>query len=565
MVAHDRWERALADSFTAAWLASEARTNAFLPDTFRDPRARLEGVRTRRGGASAEVLGCIARTMATGHGMSEAQRSSLSRLEAGAVAVVTGQQAGLFLGPLYTVHKAASAIAWARRLEAESGRAVVPVFWLQSEDADYEEVRTTFVPGREGDLLALALEAEEDGPRRVSLAHRVLGTEIDAVLAEAEASLGGAQAEEVMAVVRRHYRAGATLAQAAGGLVAELFREAGLLVLDPRAEGVVLGAAKRVHRVSVLNARAIGQVLHARARELERAGFEVQVPIRAGLSLSCFHPEGETGPRYRLITPEAAGEAWTLAGREGDFSEEAIRDLLEQEPRRFTTTALLRPIIEDLALPTVAYVAGPGELAYWAELAPLYALMREALGAEADGELVMPMVVPRARFRLVTATARRLAEGLGVDLAELGTLRARLGHERPEVAALEARCSAARSALDEVLEEALAVAEVVADPGLAKAARRADEQARHGIDRLVERARAKALERDEGERAKVARLESLLAPRGEPQERVLCFLPFAAQVGVERFASVLVAHAEAQCEAAMRGEAAAFGVHEVAL
>jgi hypothetical protein len=133
------------------------------------------------------------------------------------------------------------------------------------------------------------------------------------------------------------------------------------------------------------------------------------------------------------------------------------------------------------------------------------------------------------------------------------------------VAALEARCSAARSALDEVLEEALAVAEVVADPGLAKAARRADEQARHGIDRLVERARAKALERDEGERAKVARLESLLAPRGEPQERVLCFLPFAAQVGVERFASVLVAHAEAQCEAAMRGEAAAFGVHEVAL
>lgn len=516
-------------AFTPSWLAAEPAATALMPRDFDDVEARLRAVaRARARPIDPAVVAALAAQEAR-RPWSAARADNLEKLARGAAVVVSGQQVGLFLGPLYTLYKAAAAVVDARALAAESGAEVVPIFWLQTEDHDLDEVdRAVVVDG--GALIDLRCGAERD-EARVSLAERRLPASVGAALE----GIRGPHAAEVIELVARHYREGAGWADAFAGLFAELFAEHGLLIFDPRAAvslGEVARLAAPVHRFAIRQAEAIEAALVARCETLAAAGFEVQVPARSGCALSCY-AAGPGAPRHRLERTDDGG--WTTRALDAALTPTEIDRQLDEAPARFTTTALLRPILQDSLLPTAAYVGGPGELAYFAELGPLYEL----------AGVPMPLVVPRARFDVTTPAARRLGEELGLALEDAA---------RPRDELLARVCDArdgldqvarAQATLQRALDEGIAAlaAATASDKGFAKHAHKTGEQLTATIDKLAERARRAIVERDTLTSARVDRFQALLAPRGAPQERVLGFAALAAQVGPRALVDAAVASA----------------------
>jgi bacillithiol synthase len=436
---------------------------------------------------------------------------------------VTGQQVGLFLGPLYTFYKAASAIAVARVLEVESGTRCVPVFWLQTEDHDYPEVNHCCVPGPGGspEQIALAEDSLDAPDRRASLSHRILGAEVTRALDSLREALKGLpDADRVMGLAHEFYRPGHGLAVAFASLLAALFADEGLLVLDPR-DPAVLRLAQAAFAGSIVRSDVLTGALEQRSGALEAAGFEVQVPIRPSASLCFFHVGSASGPRFRL---ERQGDGWAAGpGNRAGTTAELLR-LLESDPLRFSTSALLRPIVQDALLPTAAYVAGPSELNYFAQMAPLYRAF----------ELPAPVIVPRARFRLVDERTRGLLSKLGLEPqdAESPSMPFGIGsvpQGTPSPAALRGQL------LDDVVRRLDALYAAAVDPALPKAVLRTRESIRRNVDRLIRRYERALRDKDGTAAARLQKVRDCLCPRGVPQERFYSVLPFLARHGMQAF------------------------------
>lgn len=460
---------------------------------------------------------------------SPARDLHLAALRRGAAAVVTGQQVGLFLGPLYTLYKAASAVRVAQALAAESGRAVVPVFWLQSEDHDLPEIAECRLPCARGDALTLRVPAAPED--RVSIAHRVLPVEVAVCLEQLRSELGnlpyaGAHLDRL----EHYYVPGAGWAGAFAGLLAELFAAEGLVVIDPR-DPALAAQAVPIHRRALLSASRISQSLGAQARALESAGFTPTVHIRPGAPLSFFHPEGSRGPRYRL---KPAPDGFVEVGGAATHTQEELLAALDAEPLCFSTSALLRPILQDALLPTAAYVAGPGEVAYLAQTAPLYAAY----------DISMPVIVPRARLRIVEEKTLRVLRRwrLDADVAQrseealLALVSPRSG-EDPDPSQL-------RRTVLEPLDEALAkLRERLESSGIDT--NHAFEKTRATIEaavtRLVERIERAALYRNQALIDEVRRLRMSLYPNGMLQERYYGLSYFAARYGQQQLVERVLA------------------------
>jgi bacillithiol biosynthesis cysteine-adding enzyme BshC len=418
-------------------------------------------------------------------------------------------------------------------LEAETGHPAVAVFWLQTEDADFQEVRSVVLP----DLPVGAIRRIEitdsigaDGAR-VSLSERVLGAGIDAVHDDLASALHELRhAEATMELLRRHYRPRSTFGDAFAGVMAELFADEGLVIVDPR-DPALAALSAPVHAHAISRSGDIASVLAGRAADIEGAGFRVQVPIRDGAALSFFHPDGPSGARYRLV-PD--GDSWGLAGAGIRIAATELKKALAASPRSFSTTALLRPLLQDMWLPTAAYLAGPGEQAYFAQLPPLYA----SFGRE------MPLVIPRASFMIVGPAARRLCRQLGIAPMDAGSPRedilaglvARDGDAPPDP---DVRLSPVRDALATALADLRT--DAAADPGFDRVARKAGEVIEQQIARLSTRVRRVVGEADTVQVSRLDRLRCMLWPGGMPQERALGLPWFAAQHGPKTLAAALVA------------------------
>jgi bacillithiol synthase len=515
-------------TFSSSFLADEPAARGFLARDFRDADARRAGARAAAARRVSPVLVEVLRAQQGDLAPSAARDANLDALAAGDTAVVaTGQQVGLFLGPLYSFYKAASAIAAARALAAESGVRCIPLFWLQTEDHDFAEIATCHVADDAGVPVTLALAPETATAARVSLAQRTLGAEVTACAdALAEALGSSAFAAEVVALLRAHYVPGRSPARAFAGVLATIFADEGLLILDPR-DTRLAALATPLYRRALDDAEALEAGLQARVAALAAAGFDEQIPVRAGCSLLFFHSGGVGGPRYRLQRPSAG--AWSLAGTDERVADAEVRRLLETEPLRFSTSALLRPLVQDTLLPTVAYVGGPAEVSYCAQLPPLYA----AFGVAA------PLVIPRARFRVLDAGTRRRLEALGLVADDVTRPRAELLARvaaGPEAGAPVPE-ALRRHVADEVapVVDALTRAVAAADAGLLRAAERTRETVARALGRFVERYARDLAARDGTRAARLDKVLRALAPEGIPQERFYAWPSLAARHGIEPF------------------------------
>jgi bacillithiol biosynthesis cysteine-adding enzyme BshC len=438
-----------------------------------------------------------------------------------AVVVTTGQQPGLFTGPLYSVFKALSAAALARELEARWGRPVVPVFWTAGDDHDFAEARATSWLDVSGELATAALpDRAEDAPL-VPMARLPLGEEVTSLLERMGSSLpAGPFRDEAMAWLGRHYRPGTTVAAAFAGAMAEFLGRFGILTFDP-----THAAAKEAMAPLLVRALARAEVLDAALVEhaglLAASGRPTPVPVGGGAGLVFL--DGPAG-RDRLVM-DGDGFIGRRTGTRISLAE--LEAVASREPTRLSPNVLLRPVVESALLPTVAYVAGPGELAYLPMCEPLYWHL----------EVTAQRPTPRWSGLLVEPRVDRVLQKFGADLPELllpgQALEARVVKDQ-----LPAELSEAAARLRVVLDaeyQAILAAALAVDPTLEGPVSAARQHAHSELAGLEKRVHGHLKKRQATELAQIARARLAVLPGGKPQERVLGAPGWLARFGPTLF------------------------------
>lgn len=463
---------------------------------------------------------------------SPAAAPALGALRAGAGTVVTGQQVGLFGGPLFTPFKAATAIARARHATA-SGSPHVAVFWLATEDHDFDEINHVVFPGRR-ELRKLTYSTAP------SAALPVGGIEFDesiTPLVDAAWELLGAS--DAMDALVAAYRPGNTFAQAFREFYAQAFARQGLLFLDARGREVhALGAP--VLRAGVELADELHAALLARDAELHAAGYDVQVAVTALSSLLFLMDEG-AGARIALRrTPPSAAEPnglWT-AGRQ-TLSTDDLLGILDSEPERISPSALLRPVFQDFLFSTSLLIGGPAEIAYFAQSAVLY---QRILGR-------LTPVQPRFSATLVEPAIAELLRKHELPLeqvfSENSSSLAQLLAARSMPVEAKRRLAAAGQALDAELEPLLAYFGSL-DAGLGNSAQTAASKMRYQMDRLRTLGANFQLQREESLGRQAEAISQALYPAGGLQERLHGAAYYFARHGFE-LAETLSKLAENNC------------------
>jgi bacillithiol synthase len=293
------------------------------------------------------------------------QAKNIDALRAGASVVVTGQQVGLFGGPMFTPLKAATALARARQATA-SGRPHAALFWLATEDHDFAEINHVTFPSRR-ELMKLVYPTSPAAP--VAVGSVVLDDSIAPVLDQAWELIGASEAMDVLADA---YKPGRTFAQAFAAFYAKVFAAQGLLIFDAGSRAVH-GMGAPVLRAGLEQADELHSALAERNRALEAAGYHAQVAVAPQSSL-LFLIDEKTGARVALKrtapSPQEPNGLWQ-AGRERYTTADLV-GVLEAAPERISPSALLRPVFQDHLLGTSLTIGGPAEIAYFSQSAVLY-------------------------------------------------------------------------------------------------------------------------------------------------------------------------------------------------
>jgi bacillithiol synthase len=457
----------------------------------------------------AEVAAILGRQNAA-LGAGAETNSSLERLANGAVAVVSGQQVGLFSGPAYAVYKALTAIQIAEEL-TRGGMEAVPVFWMATEDHDLEEVRHTswFDAGK---LLRFELPDGNEAGRPVG---RIpLTSEAERLAGEAAELLEREGGDLLAQYLVESYKAEETYGSAFGKLFARLFAQQGLILMDPLDAGLHKIAAPLVQH-ALAERDSLNEKLLQRGKELDLTGFNAQVKVTSKSTLLFYLENGA-----RQVITASNGK---FHGGERTWAREDLVHLTHREPEKFSPNALFRPVVQDYLLPTAAYIAGPAEIAYFAQSEVVY---RELLGR-------MPVVLPRAGFTLLDTKANKLLRRYGLKVEEVwaGSQSIRHKMERQSVPKSLAKSferdqkqiAATLTKLGKQIEKL--------DPTLKGTV----ERARRRIEFHLEKLRRKAGRAHEQKNGQISaheqHLESLLNPHKGLQERELCLLPFLARWG----------------------------------
>lgn len=402
-----------------AFLTREVGASILFPRDFREQAARYDVVHQ----AQQRSLSTGAREIIEKlhpHPTPAQQHNLATLREGNFVTVMTGQQLGLAGGPYLAVLKALSAVKTATELERETGTRCIPIFWIQSEDHDYEEIASvTFL---------------HDGQEQVSLpiSPKELGDSVgsllisDATVETLKTSLQDSSLDdEVKERILSAYQSGQRLPAAFQGCMQEILGETGILFFDPLHPELAEVRTSFFQQVLQEHEQTY-QALLEREEALRAEGFESQVKLRSESPLFFMSWEGK---RTRL-TSKNDGSGEFLHGHDS-FTAEELHKEMEQNPSRFTSSALLRPLFQDTLFPTAATIAGPAEFRYLSQIEPLYPLFK----------LAQPLIIPRVHCTIIPEMLNTRLSELNVAVHELAD----------SVAPLVLRCSVDRADQPEAL------------------------------------------------------------------------------------------------------------------
>jgi len=440
---------------------------------------------------------------------------NIGRLRAGASAVVTGQQVGLFGGPLFSIFKALTAVKLADQA-TRSGVDCVPVFWLATEDHDLAEVNQISIPGSEGSLQKRS--APSQGLQAAPVGTVRFGPEIQPVVEAAAGFLGGS---EVSGFLREAYRQGETFGTAFARLFARLFADWGVILLDA-ADPDFHQVAQPIYRAAIERAAELDEGLLARGRELEAAGYHQQVKVTPSSTLLFTLRNGARVPVHRRLNGNGSAD---FLVEEERISQAELLNRVASSPQDFSANVLLRPVIQDYLLPTLAYTGGSAEVAYFAQVGVVYETLLKR---------VTP-IIPRFSATVVEAKPKGLLERYGLRLPDLfhgpETLR-----EHMAARTLPKELQSAFDDAEASLEKSLAaIREALArlDSTLVDSATNAASKMQHQLTQLRSRAARAELRQTEVLGRHADALCNSLYPNKTLQEREIAGIYFVARQGVE--------------------------------
>jgi bacillithiol biosynthesis cysteine-adding enzyme BshC len=451
-----------------------------------------------------------------GFGASENTFRNIARLRAGAAAVVTGQQVGLFGGPAFAIFKALTSAKLAAEATAQ-GIDCVPIFWLATEDHDIAEVSATSLP--ESDFfpqkIVVPAQAHPDAP----VGSIAFGPEIQSAVEQASGLLGPS---EITDWLRNSYQPGATFGSAFAGLFARLFAEWGVILLNS-ADPALHEIARPVFADALRRSAALDQALLARGKQLESAGYHQQVKVTPSSTLLFMIQEGSRVVIRRR--PNAAvGEPEYIAGSTR-IREAELLAAIESTPQNFSANVLLRPVMQDYLLPTLAYVGGAAEVAYFAQAAVVY---ESLLGK------VTP-VLPRFSATLIEPKPQALLEKYHLHLNDLfhgaEPLLEKLA-DRNLPSEVQAVFEKAQSAIEQSLRDVTEKLRAL-DISLEEAAERSASKMRYQLYKLRSRAGRAELRRTEILARHATLLSNALFPHKTLQEREIGGVYFLARYGLD--------------------------------
>lgn len=479
------------------------------------PRAQQVTAQTFARDAVADVL--VEQNRNAGAG--DATFANIERLrQLDSVVIITGQQAGLFTGPLYTIFKALTAIKLAAQLR-EEGINAVPMFWIAAEDHDFEEVNHTRLVNREGQLVTITYSAcspKEGKPvGHIRLCEEISGNvdELIAALPESEFT------PRLIQDLRDSYQAGASFADAFGKMVMRLFSQFGVVLINPLDDRLKQVAGDIYSRAMAHGSEFANQLVTA-SRALEAAGYHAQVHTSAE-AVPLFMLDD--GRRTALVRRDDG--RIHLKGAEKSFAADELLDTVTRCPACFSPNVTLRPIVQDFLLPTLAYIGGPAEIAYFAQLRPNYALLGR----------VEPVVLPRASFTLIEKRHAKTLSKYGIEFPALFAGQEEVMKQVVE-RSLDQDTTRVFDETEQVFNEQLEklrASLLTVDASLAEALKGGREKILYQLNNLRTRFVHNRSKRDETMGQQIERLFAVLYPNKNLQEREINVSYFLARYGYE--------------------------------
>ena len=468
--------------------------------------------------------------MNRGWGASEKTLANIRQLRgADCIAVVSGQQAGLFAGPLYTVYKALSAVKLAECM-TQRGIKSVPVFWIATEDHDFPEVAKAEIINRDCVLSSVSVPAEVH-PNGVPVGRVILDESITASVQSLLDALPKTEfSDDLERLLRTAYQPGRKFGDAFAQVMTALIGQQGLILLDPL-DPQLKQAAAPLYAEAARRAPEIAIAIVNRSRELEEAGYHAQVAPSENSFPLFWHDDN--GARYALSRNENGKYQAKGAGQKPDrqggpdqakeYSAEELAEWALREPDRFSPNVTLRAVVQDFLLPTVAYYGGAAEIAYFAQTAEVYRIL----------DRPATPILPRASMTLVERHTWRSLERYGIRLVDFfggadhvlaRVVKEYLGKETSE--AFDHTTQSFNNELDDLQEQLRRV-----DPTLAEALEKGRRKINYQIDGLRTRFNRAQVGRDEAVHRQIERAFDLLYPGKTLQERRINITSLLARHG----------------------------------
>lgn len=479
------------------------------------PRAKRVTAQTFHRDAVADVLA----DQNAQAGAGELTFANIERLrQSDSVVVITGQQAGLFTGPLYTIFKALTAIKLAEHLRSQGVNAV-PMFWIAAEDHDFQEVNHTRLVNREGQFVTVTYTAcspKEGKPvGHVRLADGI-SENIDQLLAALpESEFVSRLADDL----RDAYSAGTGFADAFGKMMMKLIGQYGVVLINPL-DDRLKHIAGEIYSSAMARVPEFASRLVTASSQLEAAGYHAQV-YTSNEAVPLFMLD--EGRRTAMVRNDDG--RFHLKNSEKSFAADELLETVSRCPNCFSPNVTLRPIVQDFLLPTVAYIGGPAEIAYFAQLRPNYSLLGR----------VEPVVLPRASFTLIEKRHAKTMTKYGIEFTDLFE-----GHEsvlkKVVEKSLDNDTTRAFDETEKLFEdqlEKLRASLVSVDPTLGEALKGGREKILYQLNNLRTRFIHNRTKRDETTGQQIERLFAVLYPNKGLQEREINVAYFLARYGYE--------------------------------
>ena len=435
------------------------------------------------------------------------------------VAVVTGQQVGLFTGPLYTIFKTLTTLKLVEDLAQRfPDFNFVPVFWLEGEDHDFEEVTSVKILTAANDLVEYRYEMKlsSDDQNFGAVGKLELDERIESIFGEMEQALVQTEFKpKVLELFRTAYQKGMTFNRAFAHLLNDLLENSGLVFLDPN-DREIKRLLVPLFRRELTETPHFCKLVIDQSADLEKQ-YHAQVKPKS-LNLFFFHHGG----RYLL---EPRGDGYSLKGTRQHLTRETVWGALENSPELFSSNVVLRPICQDWLLPTVAYVAGPAEVAYFAQLKPLYD----------DVGIPQPIIYPRASATILEEKAEKVLERFEISFVDLlrnvEFVKEKVAGQVSEIN-LDEVFGSAFASLRESFEGITPALQKI-DPTLLGALENVEKRTGQNIEGLKERAIAAQKRQHEVSLRQIDKVANLVFPGSNYQERELNILYFLNKYGPE--------------------------------